>query len=196
MKKLWSGLAIALFGAVVSTSANATLWEIDKVVKKQSVIHKSSQRSLTSGRILAKILSGSGYYDDVTGDFSAELVYKSKGNRGGVRKETVAVKGNLLFAEDGLLETHGLIEDAYTTYGFLADKRFNSFDKDTGHLSLWGADGFRPARDRYSRNTKYGIDLLIKLKKPATPVSVPEPGTWGLMLLGLIGLGLCRRKST
>jgi len=67
----------------------------------------------------------------------------------------------------------------------------NSFDPDSGILTLWGADGFdnQNANGWYPNNPHVGMDIRVRMS------AVPEPATFMLLGTGLLILGLLRLRQ-
>lgn len=202
-------LASVIFIAI-SPLASATPWTIDSVLNGTdggfgySSFHNASGGNPMSGSSYGGISNvGSGSYDDVSGAFSGSFA---------IGGDTFTLIGNMLFSSNYLAGASTLAIDFATgttnlidtTIGFMPGDICcngnangtpgldpNSFDASTGILTLWGANGFVSSGTNvgtYYVNETLGMDIRLQLSQ------VPEPGMLMLLGMGLLGLGLRRRR--
>jgi hypothetical protein len=64
------------------------------------------------------------------------------------------------------------------------------------HFAFEGINGQSITNLHFVANTPPGtIDLIKQVRIIAAPGAIPEPGTWGMMLLGFTGIGMALRRS-
>jgi hypothetical protein len=208
MKKI----LVPLGAMLICQSANATIWNVDKVISGSdggfgfSSLHQANDNTPMSGNKLVDIGSASGSYDDVSGDLELFL--------GLSNNDSLTLAGNLLFGANGFLSSNSRLSysglanlagstfgtanslDASGSIGFLGmdvccngNYDPNSFKPVINggglhYLSLWGADYGGGAFSGSYTGSKIGTDMRLEMS------AVPVPSAiylFGSALLGLVG---------
>lgn len=69
-------------------------------------------------------------------------------------------------------------------------------DAASGDAMFRTIDGGTGATSTGDLNNEVSFQIYGMVGAPPPPTGVPEPGTWGLLLLGMLALGLLRRRSS
>ncbi len=214
MKTSFRALLACLTLALVPGFANATLWVVDEVLTGSgvpgfgaSLYHAASDGAPMSGATLASITgSGNlGTFDDATGILNVTMNLSTGGtttlsNAGGTGMFFTAAGTELTTAAavTATAASLGLADDIWFPGGNLlccssGSIGPNSFISDGAGgmiMTLWGANGWNSTSGfAGGGDTTIGIDIRLHFRQ------VPEPSALLLLLAGLGGLALARKRG-
>lgn len=158
----------------------------------------------TGDQIFLSLLTGRGYWGDIGGpDCALTLRLCSGGGQWNVmllefdeRTSDVSVLTN--FGTDGmslwLYDTdYNLVGSCHRTFGYMVESCY----QDMGDTGTYGTNWLLTASSD-SRNVRYAVvgALAVGGAIDAISYSVPEPGTFALLSVGLLGLAVRRRRAS